>query len=108
MTTTDDPWATPEAQAWRERANRELAPMIRDSAAMVQLWNDEPDAKMAVELGFGLLLGKPLIILKPSGGNVPPHLARIAQAVVEYDNLSDPKVQERIGAELRRIAEETT
>lgn len=103
---TGDIWGDPEAQAWRERANRELRPMVEGSAVAMMLWNDEPDAKMAVELGFILLLGKPLIIMKPSGGNVPPHLAKLAQAIVEYDDLSDPTVMERVAAEAKRITEE--
>lgn len=100
-----DPWETPEGVAWRERVRRELVPMIKDSAVTVQLWTDEPDAKIAVELGVTLMLGKPLIILKPSGSNVPPTLARIADAIVEYDELNADTVG-RAHAEADRILRE--
>jgi len=80
--------------------------MIADSAASITLWpNDgEPDAKIAVELGFTLLLGKPLILLVPNGSTaVPEHLASLAQAIIEYDSLDDPTLGDRIAAELARI-----
>jgi hypothetical protein len=98
-----DPWDNPAARAWRKRANETLRPMIESSAASVSLWSDDPDAKLAVEVGFTLLLGKPLIILKPSGSNVPANLARIAEAIIEYDTLDDPSLQEKVHAELDRI-----
>lgn len=95
---TDDPWESPEGRAWRERANRELRPMIENSAATLSLWptDGKPDAKFAVELGFSLALGKPLVILKPSGANVPATLARLAAAIIEYDRLDDPTIMDRV------------
>lgn len=102
-----DLWDRPEAKAWREQHNRELLPMVRDSAVSMMLWpsDDEPDAKLAVELGFILLLGKPLVVLKPAGANVPAHLARLCEAIIEYDQL-DETVMERVMAEYRRILAE--
>lgn len=99
----DDIWDDPEVRAFREDVERNLVPKIRDSAASLTMWSDEPDVKLAVELGYTLLLGKPLIILKPAGANVPATLARVADAIVEYDDLTDPTVMERVHGELRRI-----
>lgn len=101
---TEDIWDDPEAKAWRERANTELRPMIENSAISVVLWG-KPDAKLAVEVGFTLLLGKPFVVLKPSGQDVPASLARLADAIVEYDDITDPTVMRRVAAEAKRILE---
>jgi hypothetical protein len=41
---------------------------------------------MAVELGFAILLDKPVIALARRGRGVPPGLRRIAHAVIEMDH----------------------
>lgn len=106
--TPGDVWSDPEAQAWRRRANRELLPMIRSSAVSLTLWpsNGEPDAKLAVELGFTLLLGKPLVFLKPVGGTIPPNLERLADAILEYGpgDLQSPELGVEIAALVKRLA----
>lgn len=100
---TDDVWSDPEVQAWRERANRDLRPMVENSTVATLLWSEVPDAKMAVELGFILLLGKPLVILKDrTRGPVPAHLARLATEVIEYDDL-DESVIERLAMIVKRM-----
>lgn len=105
-----DLWEDPRARAWRDRANRELRPMIEDSAVSLTLWpsDGKPDAKIAVELGFTLLLGKPLVILAPANAEIPPHLARIAESVIDYEpgELGSAALGERIGAEAHRIIRE--
>lgn len=95
----------PEWRAYADRAERELRPMIEDSAISLTLFSPKPDAKLAIELGFTLLLGKPFIILKPSGQNVPATLARVADAVIEYDEgqLGSPQIMERVRTEVERI-----
>lgn len=98
-------WASQEWKEYARRAQQELHPKIRDSAVVVQLFNEQPDAKLAIELGFTLLLGKPLLILKRSGQNVPAHLARIAEGILEYDDgqLGTEEFAERMTAEVKRI-----
>lgn len=105
---TQDVWDTPEGRDWVKQHNENLRPMIRDSALSMMLWpaDGEPDAKIAVELGFILMLGKPLVILKPSGANIPPTLARIVDAIVEYDDQVTEDVVHRAQAEGRRILAE--
>lgn len=101
--TMDDP----EVQAFLERAKAELEPMITNSAVCMSVWSGgEIDPQMAIETGYIILMGKPLIVLKQARENVPAGLARAADAIVEYDNLANPKVQERVMAEYRRVCRE--
>ena len=95
--TKKDMWDDPRAQAWRERVNRELLPMIENSAVSVTIAPEEPDAKIAVELGFCILLDKPILILAPRGRHIPEHLRRVADKIV-WGAPSEPKVQEQIKA----------
>lgn len=79
-----------DMQNWIDRHNTELRPMIKDSAYVIGLISgSEPDAKQAVEIGFTLLLGKPLILAVSPGAQVPPGLVKAADAIVEAD-LDDP------------------
>jgi hypothetical protein len=102
----DDVWDDPQAQAYLRRAKRELEPMIENSAVVMGLWTGKVDPKMAIEMGYAILLGKPIVLLKPTGQDVPPTLARIADGIVEFDDMSDPTVQQRINEEYDRIMRE--
>lgn len=96
---------SPEWKRYARSAREDLHPKIRDSALTVQLFSEDPDPKIAMELGYTLLLGKPLLILKRSGQNVPKHLARIANGIVEYDDgqLGTEEFVGRMYAEVERI-----
>jgi len=98
-------FASPEWKEYARSAQEELHPKIRDSAVTIQLYSDEPDPKIAMELGYTLLLGKPLLILKRPGQTVPVHLARIAEGVLEYQpgQLGDGEFAKRMYAEVDRI-----
>jgi nucleoside 2-deoxyribosyltransferase len=102
----DDVWDDPQAQAYLRRAKRELEPMIQDSAVVMSLWTGDVDPKMAIEMGYAILLGKPIVVLKLSGQDVPPTLARIADGIVEFDDMSDPDLHQRIAGEYDRVIRE--
>lgn len=73
-----------ERDEWLDRANRELRPLVDGSAFTIALHGGgEPDAKQAVELGFMILLDKPVILAVTPGATVPDHLARVADEIVE-------------------------
>jgi hypothetical protein len=98
-----DVWDDPQARAYLRRAKRELEPKIQNSSVVMGLWTGNVDPKMAIEMGYAILLGKPIVILKKSGEDVPPTLARIADSIVEFDELSDPTLQQRIHEEFDRV-----
>ncbi|MCL1871927.1 MAG: hypothetical protein FWF90_16145 [Promicromonosporaceae bacterium] len=95
----------PEARAWMKRADDELKPMIQDSAFTVQIVSGvEPDAKIAVELGFMILLDKPIILAVIPGTPVLPKLAAIADAIVEFDPADSEGTNRRLTEAMERLS----
>lgn len=81
-----DIWSDPEVVAYLKYANDQLRPMIDDSAYTMSIMADaEPDAKQALEIGFTLLLGKPLMLVVQPGTKVPAGLVKAAEEIVEVD-----------------------
>jgi nucleoside 2-deoxyribosyltransferase len=80
---TDDP----AVQRWFVHLREELAPMIADSAVAMSMWPNgtEIDPKMAVELGYMLLLDKPIIVVVEPGSKVPDNLVKVAVRIIEAD-----------------------
>jgi nucleoside 2-deoxyribosyltransferase len=65
--------------------------MIKESAVtMALITGRDPDPKQAVELGYMILLDKPIIAVVTPGAKVPNKLAICADAIVEA-NLDDSK-----------------
>jgi hypothetical protein len=99
-----DPFDGPEWQDYQRRIRAELIPMIKDSAVTVSLvpGDGKLDVKFAVELGFMIMLDKPIIAVIPSGRKVPLKLAKVADEIVEGE-ISDPDFQERFHAAIDRV-----
>lgn len=79
---TNDPvW-----KAWAADVKANLVPMIHGSSITVAQVGGEADdqsVQQAVEIGFILLMGRPLIVMVEPGAKVPPGLARAADQIVE-------------------------
>jgi hypothetical protein len=107
MTSGSEPWDDdPDVAAWLRRANEELRPMIKGSAhTMALISGEEPDAKQAVELGFMILLDKPIILAVIPGVAVPVRLARAADEIVEVDMDDTVKAAASLTAAIGRIEE---
>jgi hypothetical protein len=67
------------------RMNKDLLPMIADSDSVGAVYSGEPDAQMAVEMGFAILMDKPIIVMVKSGMKAPNKLILVADAIVEAD-----------------------
>ena len=102
MSGPSDPWNDPRTQAYLRRAQRELLPMIKGTAITMAIAPDEPDAKSAIELGFSILLDKPLIVIAPVGRIVPLRLKRAADAVI-FGSPGDPEVVEQLREAMRKL-----
>lgn len=79
-----------EDRQWAEFARRvidELVPKMEDSISVMHLvpQTDEMDVKFAVELGYSIMLDKPLIMVLRPGMELPPKLKKIADYVVCAD-----------------------
>jgi hypothetical protein len=80
-----------------------LIPKLQASAAVVSIIPDDPakiDIKIALEIGAGLLLDKPLFLAIPDGAVVPQRLVRAADRVM-YFNSSDPDWVEHLTQEIK-------
>ena len=68
------------------RFTREVIPMIAGSAYVMNIApGEEPDAKVCLEVGAAILLGKPLFIVLPPGRSISEQLRRAADVVIEAD-----------------------
>jgi hypothetical protein len=63
----------------------------RDSAVFMNLWSDsmadDPsgDPVPVMQLGYAMLLDKPIVIVAPHGSRIPENVKRTARAVEFYD-----------------------
>jgi nucleoside 2-deoxyribosyltransferase len=80
---TDDP----QVRSWFEHVRHELVPMIADSGTAMLMWPrpEDIDPKQALELGYMLLLDKPIILVVTPGARIPDNLAKVAVRIVEAD-----------------------
>lgn len=100
-----------EDPAWREFVDQirtDLVPKLEDSGAVVSIVPDgEGDVKFAVELGFSIMLDKPIIVVVPEGRLVPERLARVADRIVPGDMSSDTgrqQLMEALKVTMRELA----
>jgi nucleoside 2-deoxyribosyltransferase len=64
---------------WQDRARTELGPKIASSAYVITIDpGDEIDPKVALETGYAVLLGKPIILVTSEDRPVNAGLSRIA------------------------------
>jgi hypothetical protein len=87
----------------REDAARKIA----DSAFVMSLFPEgEPDIKFAVETGLAILYDKPIVLLVMAGAQVPEHLRRVADGIVElHGDLDTEEGQAEAQAKLRPFME---
>jgi len=68
-----------------ESARREAFDKISASDIFLSLVPEEPDVKAAVEIGFAVLLDKPILSILMPGRKMPEHLRKISDLVVVAD-----------------------
>jgi hypothetical protein len=90
------------ADRWEQAAREDLAPKVASSAYVMAIAAaGDVDPKQALELGYAILLDKPLVVVVPAGRQPPPGLARIARRVVQLRHGPDtPQAQQQLMAEL--------
>lgn len=101
--TDPDPWQDPGWLEYAEYAREEMLPMLKGASITLAFLNGEPDPKQACELGYMVLLDKPILAVVQPGVKVPDKLIRIADEIVEGGELDDPKFKERLLAAMARM-----
>ena len=104
MVDDPDPWKDPGWLEYAEHVKAELIPMIKDSAVTLSIVpsDNKPDPKFAVELGYMIMLDKPIIAIVNPGSKVPLKLAKVADEIVEGAP-GDPDFEKRLMAAMDRV-----
>lgn len=103
---TDDPFDSDEWRQFAERCITELVPKIDGSSVTISLVPNGPsDVKFAVELGFSIMMDKPIIAVIQPGMKVPGKLLAVADSIVEFDPNNTEGLMPRLGPILEEIFE---
>lgn len=89
-------WEDPEARDFLAEAEANLAPKVADSHVTLAIWDGKVDPKIAIEMGYMVLLDKPIIAVVRPGVKVPAKLAKVVDRFVECDDPRDPKCREAL------------
>lgn len=102
MSSSGNPFDDPGWLEYAQHAREKLEPMVKDSSIAMSVYSGEIDPKMAIELGYMVMLDKPIIAVVTPGVKVPDKLVKVADEIVEL-SLDDPTFQERIMAAMDRV-----
>ena len=103
MSEPNDPWQDPAWLSYEKHAQDEMLPMLKGSAITIALLGGDVDAKQACELGFMIMLDKPIIAVVTAGAKVPDKLVRVADEIVEGSDMNDPSFQKRLTDAIARV-----
>lgn len=98
---------SPDVEEFLDWVDRDLRPRIEKSEVSVIICSKSPvDAKLALEVGYSMLLGKPLMLVVEPGAQVAEKLVAAADEIVEHDWKGQPKgLQAAVLAACDRMAE---
>jgi ribosomal protein L23 len=85
-----------EFKEYAEHILKEMVPAMKDSAVVMTIAPDagQHDIKIAVEIGYSILLDKPLIVIASPGRHIAERLLRIADHVITGDITTDAGKEE--------------
>jgi hypothetical protein len=95
----------PEFREFAQSVRGELIPKLENSGMVVSLVpSGETDVKFAIELGFSIMLDKPIIAVVQPGTPLPDKLVRVADHIVDAD-VSTVQGQERLQEVIDQVAQ---
>lgn len=83
----------------REDAMQKIA---QSAVVMSIVPSGEPDIKYAVELGLGILMDKPLVLVVMPGTEIPEHLRRVADRII-YADVDTEAGREKLALSMRDL-----
>ena len=93
-----------DLDAWLAHETATNLPNLRASAVFLQMHHPDPDPRMALQLGYAILLGKPLIFLIQPGTRIPDGLVRAADALIEWTD-DQAELHRRLGGAIGRLTD---
>ena len=101
---SDNLWDDPTWLSYADHARETLEPMVKDSAVCISLvpGDNHVDPKFAIELGYMIMLDKPIIAIVGRDSKPPNKLVMIADELVEGE-VDDPDFQQRMIAAISRV-----
>ena len=93
-----------EFKTWARGVLDDMVPKMAGSAYVITIAPEggTTDVKIAVELGYAILLDKPLIVFAPKGRHVAERLLRIADHVITGE-MDTPEGRQAMNEQLGRI-----
>ena len=91
-------------KTWAQDVLDDMVPKMKGSAYVISIAPPSglADVKIAVEIGYAILLDKPLIVFAPEGRHVAERLLRIADHVIT-GNVETAAGREKMFQQLKRI-----
>lgn len=77
-----------QLKSWTQRVTRGQ----KESALFMNLWSDvmadDPSSEPVpvMQLGYAMLLDKPIVIVAPHGSRIPANVQRVARAIEFFDH----------------------
>lgn len=101
-----DPDERAEWERFVRHVREDAVKKIDGSAMVASILPNEPDVKFAVELGFAIMLDKPILVIVPPGreGKIPEHLRWVADQILEVD-IDTVAGQEELAKVMRTMAD---
>lgn len=84
-----------ELSAWARQVTRGQ----RESVVFLSLWSDEmrddpsSDPVPVFQMGYAMLLDKPIVIVAPHGSRIPENVQRAARTIEYYDSGDTAQLQ---------------
>jgi len=104
---SDNPFEGQDWEAFAEDVKTNLIPKMEGSSVIMSMVPDgNTDVKFAVELGFSIMLDKPIIAVIAPGSTPPAKLVKVADALVEADYDDPAGTSRRIRDALTNLAPE--
>lgn len=93
---------SPEIQDYIKHAQKEMLPMMENSAIVVSIFGNQIDAKICLEIGAAILLDKPIIAVIVQGAKVPANLKRVASIIIEGD-MKETATKDKLQQAIARV-----
>lgn len=94
-----------EVRDFLRHAETEMFPKMKVSAMTLVIGTEDPDIKLALEIGAAILFDKPLLVVMLKGRKVSAGLRRVAHTVIEIDDFISPESMAQVREAITNMLE---